>query len=936
MTNSDDEKRTQQSSKVPTENAQHEAANGEQSPQESLSADRSNHDKTRIVQKARQAQLEKTKVALKKTKTDSDKTRVAVPSRTKSTRNLKAEAQVDKTRIVKKSRPSTPDATRFKPITSRNQRSKGAPTASVNNSPPSKVDDQTSPSSDLLKERFVLEKVLGAGGMGVVYKAKDLVKVEAGDKDPYLAVKVLGDEFKEHPEAFIALQRESRKTQRIAHPNIVNVHDFDRDGDTVFMTMEYLEGQPLDELIRKYKSTGLPTEDAESILKSICRALIYAHKQNIIHSDFKPGNIFVTDNGDTKVFDFGIARAVAKAEHYEENLEDKTIFDAGDLGALTPAYASSEMLDGKEPDVRDDVYALGCVAYELFTGSHPFNKVPADEAKRQKLKPKRINHISRRQWKVIEKALAFDREDRIETVKEFLLQYSRKSAGIVLPILAVIVIVLSAAIYLQYFSNPENTISETEIRSELEFTLRMENYRNSIDDLVKSKAFTESWEANLWKQFQGVKVLLNSSEKWLNSTVNAEFEIFLRGNSKWYKETKLAIFNAYLVQIRQRRELGGLQKAQGLINNALKYSENSELLKQEQALLREAVAAAKIAAEEEAKRQQSLKDDEAKKRIIQNTAAKNNKVKRTAQQIRNDQFNIAMENVQTQLKCRANQIDTRNLDTAVKKLRSINKLKYQKQEKAIISLLVSCITNIGKVFPERATEYKKDALRLFSRNRDIAGIVIVPRDPCSRSLAGLGARGKRATCSDSLANLGSGPVLVVIPSTRGMSTFAIGKYELSIEEFNVFCKSSKRCKEIKSKDDKLPVANLPLSLVEQYLKWLSDKSKQKYRLPSLKEWQYASNAGRTSLDPNRNCQLNTRGISKGDNFERVSVGRQNKWGLVNYVGNASEWVYDKGRKLLAVGGGYNIPLEKCDVNTQSQHSGKADEVTGFRVLREVK
>ena len=169
-------------------------------------------------------------------------------------------------------------------------------------------------SHEVLKNRFILERVLGAGGMGVVYRAKDLLKVEAKDRDPYVAIKVLGEEFKSHPEAFIALQRESRKTQRIAHPNIVNVYDFDKDGDTVFMTMEYLEGTPLDKLIKKYRSTGLPVADSMQILEGICAALAYAHGQNIIHSDLKPGNIFVTNQNLAKVFDFGIARAVAKAE----------------------------------------------------------------------------------------------------------------------------------------------------------------------------------------------------------------------------------------------------------------------------------------------------------------------------------------------------------------------------------------------------------------------------------------------------------------------------------------------------------------------------------------------------------------------------------------------------------------------------------------------
>ena len=237
----------------------------------------------------------------------------------------------------------------------------------------------------ILKKRFVLEAVIGSGGMGIVYKARDLLKVEAQDRDPYVAIKVLSEEFKSHPEAFISLQRESRKSQRIAHPNIVNVFDFDRDGDTVFMTMEFLDGMPLDELISKYQSTGLPVDDVWEITFGMASALSYAHAEHIIHSDFKPGNVFVNSKNATKVFDFGIARAVARVEQAEGATGDLTVFDAGNLGALTPAYASLEMLNGEEPDVRDDIYALGCVVYEMFTGEHPYNKVPADEAERQGL-----------------------------------------------------------------------------------------------------------------------------------------------------------------------------------------------------------------------------------------------------------------------------------------------------------------------------------------------------------------------------------------------------------------------------------------------------------------------------------------------------------------------------------------------------------------------
>ncbi|MEE3189355.1 MAG: protein kinase, partial [Pseudomonadota bacterium] len=137
----------------------------------------------------------------------------------------------------------------------------------------------------VIKGRFELVSMLGAGGMGAVYKALDRRKVEASDSDPYVAVKLLNDDFRQHPDAFISLQRESRKSQTLAHPNIVTVYDFDRDRDTVFMTMEFLEGAPLDELLREHPN-GLPPEQAESALRDISNALIYAHSHNIIHSDF--------------------------------------------------------------------------------------------------------------------------------------------------------------------------------------------------------------------------------------------------------------------------------------------------------------------------------------------------------------------------------------------------------------------------------------------------------------------------------------------------------------------------------------------------------------------------------------------------------------------------------------------------------------------------
>lgn len=275
-----------------------------------------------------------------------------------------------------------------------------------------------------IKGRFVLQEVVGRGGMGVVFRALDQRKEEAQDRNPFVAIKVLNEEFKRHPESLKALQREARKSQSLAHPNVVNVFDFDRDGATVFMTMEFLDGKPLNQLLREELEHGLELADALPIIQGMAQALAYAHKNGVVHSDFKPGNVFLNRDGAVKVFDFGIAQA---AKHLDgQTADDHTLFDAGSLGALTPAYASLEMLQGEEPDPRDDLYALGCVAYELLTGRHPFNKLPADEAQKKQLKPAPVRGLSRQQQRALERALAFKREERSPSVDSFLRELTEK------------------------------------------------------------------------------------------------------------------------------------------------------------------------------------------------------------------------------------------------------------------------------------------------------------------------------------------------------------------------------------------------------------------------------------------------------------------------------------------------------------------------------
>jgi len=294
---------------------------------------------------------------------------------------------------------------------------------------------------DTVNGRFLLEECLGFGGMGTVYKALDLRKLEASDRNPYIAIKVLNVQFRGHPKSLIALQREARKAQALAHPNIVAVYDFDRDGSMVYLTMEYLSGKPLSRVLRAQGFRGMPYAQALPIITGMANALAYAHEHGFVHCDFKPANVFLTDKGPVKVIDFGIARVFRRSEEEAE----ATVFDAGSLGGLTPAYASPEILEHREPDPRDDIYALACITYELLTGAHPFGQLPATQARNAGLRPPRPKHLPAKAWRTLRTALSFDRETRTPSVAQFLAGM-KPQRRVALPLAAGIAAAVAAAL----------------------------------------------------------------------------------------------------------------------------------------------------------------------------------------------------------------------------------------------------------------------------------------------------------------------------------------------------------------------------------------------------------------------------------------------------------------------------------------------------------
>jgi serine/threonine protein kinase len=270
----------------------------------------------------------------------------------------------------------------------------------------------------VVRGRFELESMIGEGGMGVVYRAVDRLHKEMQDRDPYVAIKILNANLKRHPSALIALQRETRKAQILAHENIINVHSFDRDGAVVYMTMELLDGQSLRTLIAENVSTGLPAAEATPMIRSMAKALAYAHDNDIVHSDFKPANVFWTRKQQIKVLDFGLARASPATEPAEGGP-----LDSPPLGGMTPAYASPDVLAGNEPTPADDVFALAIVSFELLTGRHPFDYERVDTARLPAVKAAPLPGLSRSQRKALLRAFEVEHGRRQKNAGEFLREF---------------------------------------------------------------------------------------------------------------------------------------------------------------------------------------------------------------------------------------------------------------------------------------------------------------------------------------------------------------------------------------------------------------------------------------------------------------------------------------------------------------------------------
>lgn len=263
----------------------------------------------------------------------------------------------------------------------------------------------------VLKDRYSIVSHLGAGGVGQVFEAVDLMSLGGREK---VTIKVVAVNLRHQPAAYAALETAIRRTQHLSHPNIVSVRSIEQQGDRVFIVMEPLRGRWLSSLIREVRGRGLSYDIAWPIITGIANGLAHAHRNGIVHSDLSPHAVFLCDDGTAKIMSFGLVNAVPVSN------ESLDVLDTLTLRAYTEAYASDPWAQHSRPQPADDLYPLGVIAYEMLSGTHPFQRCSMAVARQKGMTFAPVAGLNSRARKLLERCLSFDRSERPRDAGRFL------------------------------------------------------------------------------------------------------------------------------------------------------------------------------------------------------------------------------------------------------------------------------------------------------------------------------------------------------------------------------------------------------------------------------------------------------------------------------------------------------------------------------------
>ncbi|NNA88162.1 serine/threonine-protein kinase [Pseudomonas gessardii] len=258
----------------------------------------------------------------------------------------------------------------------------------------------------LLAGRYRLERVLGVGGMGVVYRARDLLHEQFGEPRSQVALKVLGEHLAPSQDAHLLLYSEFSLTRYLRHERVVRVFSFEVDttGEVAFFTMELMSGMTLDQLLLNCPR-GVPWQALRPIALGLLEALGYIHRQGVLHGDVKPGNVMLGADG-VRLFDFGLAQALGPP------LSGLPALSPQRFTAWTPAYVAPELLEGAPLSASSEVYGAACLLYDLALGG----RAAQGAGPRPRLAPPR--QLPRRCWSALRVALSVDPQRRTITADE--------------------------------------------------------------------------------------------------------------------------------------------------------------------------------------------------------------------------------------------------------------------------------------------------------------------------------------------------------------------------------------------------------------------------------------------------------------------------------------------------------------------------------------
>jgi serine/threonine-protein kinase Stk1 len=267
---------------------------------------------------------------------------------------------------------------------------------------------------ELLAGRYRIERLLGVGGMGAVYRARDLLSEQFGNTDPCIALKTPNEELCNTPDASALLYSEFVLTQRLRHDNVLRLHSFEVDVECQrsFFTMELMRGLTLDNLLCE-RPLGLPWHELHKIVLPLLDALVHTHSRGIVHGDVKPSNVMLSEEG-VRLFDFGLGQAE------EGLLPGLSQLSRERINAWTPDYAAPEVLDGCPMTALADIYSVACLIYELAAGKHPFGPLPSKQACTDPLRRElqAPAHLPRHCWPALRTALSFRPMDRMITAAQ--------------------------------------------------------------------------------------------------------------------------------------------------------------------------------------------------------------------------------------------------------------------------------------------------------------------------------------------------------------------------------------------------------------------------------------------------------------------------------------------------------------------------------------